>query len=220
MAKSLVGIYSTNRQDSVQIGATVDDLMTSAKDARRSFERRWYDNNFFDDGFHFRYLSRQQNKIIDLADRSTIYNPLRAIPKSSKQIRGIANLLLSQDPVAVIYPEKINAAAFPPTLAPDPNTGEMVSTPNPEYREAVQAAKLVAKLTGHWLEEEFRDQNMLEKLAFMVILAAKHVISYMQIWPDAVKEEILTQVFDAFDVYVLGSVTELSDSPFIIKSQR
>ena len=220
MAKSLVGSYTTNRLDSVQIGPVVENLMTSAKDARRSFERRWYDNNFFDDGFHFRYLSRQQNKIIDLADRSTIYNPLRAIPKSSKQIRGIANLLLSQDPVAVIYPEKINAAAFPPTLAPDPNTGEMVSTPNPEYREAVQAAKLVAKLTGHWLEEEFRDQNMLEKLAFMVILAAKHGISYMQIWPDAVKEEIRTQVFDAFDVYVLGSVTELSDSPFIIKTQR
>ena len=200
MAKSLVGSYATNRLDSVQIGPVVENLMTSAKDARRSFERRWYDNNFFDDGFHFRYLSRQQNKIIDLAARSTIHNPLRAIPKSSKQIRGMANLLLSQEPIAIIYPEKINAAAYPPMLAPDPNTGEMVETPNPEYQDAIKAAKLVAKLTGHWLEEEFRNQNILEKLAFMVILAAKHGISYIQIWPDAVKEEIRTQVFDAFDV--------------------
>jgi len=220
MAKSLVGIYSTNRQDSVQIGATVDDLMTSARDARRSFERRWYDNNFFDDGFHFRYLSRQQNKIIDLSDRSTIYNPLRAIPKSSKQIRGMANLLLSQDPIPVIYPEKINVGAYPPVMAPDPETGEMVEGPNPEYQEAVKGAKLVAKLSGHWVEEEFRKQDVSEKLSLMVILAAKHGISFMQIWPDAVREQIRTQVFDAFDVYVMGSVTELSDSPFVIKTQR
>jgi len=220
MARSLVGSYATNKIDSEQIGETVQNLMTEAKDARRSFERRWYDNNFFDDGYHFRYLSRQQNKIVDLADRSTIYNPLRAIPKSSKQIRGMANLLLSQDFLPVIYPEKINAAAYPPILTPDPETGEMTQQANPEYQEAIKASKLVAKLSGHWVQEEFRNQEISEKLALMVILAAKHGISYMQIWPDAVKEQIQTQVFDAFDVYVLGSVTELSDSPFIIKGLK
>src|SRR3989304_129895 len=220
MARSLVGSYATNKIDSEQIGQTVDVLMTQAQDARRGFERRWYDNNFFDDGYHFRYLSRQQNKIVDLADRSTIYNPLRAIPKSSKQIRGMANLLLSQDPIPVIYPEKINVGAYPPVMAPDPETGEMVEGPNPEYQEAVKGAKLVAKLSGHWVEEEFRKQDVSEKLSLMVILAAKHGISFMQIWPDAVREQIRTQVFDAFDVYVMGSVTELSDSPFVIKTQR
>jgi len=53
MARSLVGSYATNKIDSEQIGETVQNLMTEAKDARRSFERRWYDNNFFDDGYHF-----------------------------------------------------------------------------------------------------------------------------------------------------------------------
>lgn len=219
MAKSLVGSYATNRQDSNQIGQTVDDLMTQTKDSRRSFERRWYDNNFFDDGYHFRYLSRQQNKIVDLADRSTIYNPLRAIPKSSKQIRGMANLLLSQDPVPVIYPEKINYAAYPPIPVQDPQTGEITEQPNPQLEEAVKGSRLVAKLSGHWVEEEFRKQEIQEKLALMVILAAKHGVSFMQVWPDAVREEIRTQVYDAFDIYLVGSLTDISDSPYIIKGQ-
>ena len=76
----------TSHLQSNQMGQVVDDMMTAAKDSRRSYERRWYDNNFFDDGFHFRYLSRSQNKIIDLSERQTIYNPIRAIPKASRQI--------------------------------------------------------------------------------------------------------------------------------------
>ena len=219
MAKSLVGSYATNRQDSNQIGQTVEEIVTQSKDARRGFERRWYDNNFFDDGYHFRYMSRQQNKIVDLSDRSTIYNPLRAIPKSSKQVRGMANLLLSQDPVPVIYPEKINYGAYPPVTLPDPETGELTEQPNPELQDAIKGSKLVAKLTGHWVEEEFKKQEIQEKLALMLILAAKHGVSFMQVWPDAVKEQIRTQVYDAFDIYLVGSLTEISDSPYIVKGQ-
>src|SRR3990172_11918774 len=220
MARSLVGSYATNKIDSEQIGEIVQNLMTEAKDARRSFERRWYDNNFFDDGYYFRYLSRQQNKIVDLADRSTIYNPLRAIPKSSRQIRGMANLLINQQPFPVVYPEKVNSAAFPPVEGIDPQTGQPVEQPNPDYEAAVKLAKQMARLSGHWVQEEFDKQNILEKIALMVILAAKHAVSFMEICPDPVKEEIRTQVFDAFDVYLVGSLTEISDSPFIIKGQK
>ena len=220
MADRLVGKYFTDRMDAQQMGQTVDVLMTQAQDARRGFERRWYDNNFFDDGYHFRYLSRQQNKIVDLADRSTIYNPLRAIPKSSRQIRGMANLLINQQPFPVVYPEKVNSAAFPPVEGIDPQTGQPVEQPNPDYEAAVKLAKQMARLSGHWVQEEFDKQNILEKIALMVILAAKHGVSFMEIWPDPVKEEIRTQVFDAFDVYLVGSLTEISDSPFIIKGQK
>lgn len=202
MADRLVG-YSTEGFTSEEMGAAVDDLMKRAQDSRRSFERRWYDNNFFDDGFHFRYLSRQQNKIVDLSDRSTIYSPMRAIPKASRQIRGVCNLLLSQDPVPVVYPENPTLAAF--------------QTPE-EYIQALQEAKKVARLSGHWVTSEFENQGLTEKLALMVILAAKHGVSFLQIWPDAVNEEIKSQVFDAFDIYLLGTVNELKDSPFIIKT--
>lgn len=209
---------SSNRLIGAEMGNYVDTLVTKASDQRKSFERRWYDNNFFDDGYHFRFYSRSQNKIVDLTDKSTIYNPLRAIPKTSRQIRGICNLLLAADPTPVVYPERVSPAKYPPVTGIDPVTQQEIQTPNPEYAEAIEEAKRRAKFAGHWLEEEFKEQGMIDKLALMVILAAKNGVSFMEIWPDAHREKIRTQVFDAFDIYVQGTVNDLTDSPFLIKA--
>src|SRR3990167_951803 len=210
--------YSTNTVTTEDMGQVVDDIMRISGDKRRGFERRWYDNNLFDDGYHFRFFSRSEGKIVNLDTGNNIYNALRAIPKASRQIRGVANLMMSQDPVPVVYPEEVSKSQFPDIPQQDPNTGQSVEAPNPEYKEAVTEAKRVAKAIGHWLVEEFKDQDLLEKLALMVILTGKHGVSYMQVWPDAVKEKIKTQVFDAYDIYLDGSLTDIYDSPFIIKA--
>lgn len=205
------------------IGQTVAELVQYSKDARRTQERICYDNNFFDDGYHHRFLSRTTNKIVDLSERSTVYNPNRAIPKASRQIRGVANLLLINDPTPVVYPETINLGAYPPVQQPgqiDPQTGQMGQPqmmPNPELKKAMDAAKQSALLKGHWLEEEWKEQELSEKLAFMIILAAKHGVAYMQIWADAVEEKLKTQVYDFFDIYVKGNLTSIYDSPYMIK---
>ena len=205
-----------------EMGSVVSDMKKRSQDSRARFERRWYDNNFFDDGFHFRFMSRQANKIVDLSDKATIYSPMRALPKASRQIRGIANLLVSSNPTPIVYPEKVNASAYPPIPTPqlDPMTGQevMMEAPNPEYGQALAEAKRVAKASGHWLMEEWKEQNMLEKLAFMTILTAKHSVSYIQIWPDAVQEKIKTKVYDAFDIYLMGNLNELADQPFTGKA--
>ena len=99
-------MYDTNQVETKDVGQMVEELRLLAYSGRRVFERRWYDNNFFDDGFHYRYLSRTTNKIVDLSERATIYTPQRAIPKASRQIRGVANLLVSQDPTPAVYPEE------------------------------------------------------------------------------------------------------------------
>jgi hypothetical protein len=52
----------------------------------------------------------------------------------------------------------------------------------------------------------------------MVLLAAKNYISYLQIWADPVKEKIRTKVYDAFDIYVKGDLTDIYDSPMIVKA--
>lgn len=211
--------YSTSKYTNDQLGEIVESMLLRAKDSRRSFEKRWYDNNFFDDGFHFRYLSRQDNKIIDLADRASLWNPMRAIPKASRQIRGMVNLLVSQDFVPVIYPEKVNKNSFANQMQEqqiDPQTGQPVKSENPEYKAAIEEAKKVAQNTGHWIEEEFKKQEIKEqKIPHMGILAAKNYVSYLKIWPDPIEEAIKTTVRDAFDVYVMGSMTELSDLPFM-----
>lgn len=208
--------YTTNKIKTESIGQIVDEMMASAKDSRKSFERKWYDNNFFDDGYHFRYLSRLQNKIIDLSSNQSIYNPLRAIPKASKQIRGVANLLLAQDLTPVVYPERINKTAYPSIPSVDPETGQQTMQENPEYRQALEEAKKIAKLSGHWIEEEFKEKNILDKLAYMILLTGKHYISYLKIWPDAVAEKIKIAVRDAFDIYTMGDVVDLQEEPFLI----
>ena len=179
--------YDTSSVETKDIGQTVEEMRLLAYNARRIFERRWYDNNFFDDGFHFRYLSRTTNKIVDTSERATIYTPQRAIPKTSRQIRGIANLLLSQGPTPTVYPEDVDLSKF---------------VTSEQQQAAKQMADEIAKKRGWWLEEQWETpdasgETMLEKLALMPILSAKHCISYMQIWADQSKEEIRSQVYDA-----------------------
>lgn len=198
--------YDTSQIDTANIAQTVEANRIVAYNHRRLHERRWYDNNFFDDGFHFRYLSRTTNKIVDLSERATIYTPQRAIPKASRQIRGIANLLLSSDPTPTVFPEETPSSG-------DPKKDELIK----------KAAKEQAQRKGYWLEEEWDEpdasgETLLQKLALMPILTAKHSISYMQIWADPQYEKIRTQVYDAFDLYVIGSYNNLEDLPFIIKA--
>src|SRR4030042_2951265 len=207
--------YQTSKVATADIGQAVDELMTASTSQRKNFERRWYDNNFFDDGYHFRYLSRTQNKIVDLSEKQNIWAPIRAIPKASRQIRGVANLLVLRDFTPVVYPERINSSQYPPVQGQD-EQGQPVQQPNPEYQQALDEAKRIAKSSGHWLEEERRRHDLLEQIAFMVILAAKHSISYMKIWPDAVEEKIKTAIRDAFDIYTVGNVNDLEEAPYLI----
>jgi hypothetical protein len=188
--------FSTNRIPTKDIGQTVDEMVRMSAGRRLNFERKWYDNNFFDDGHHYRFLSRASNKIVDVSERATVFAPMRAIPKTSRQIRGIANLLVAPDYMPVVYPEKVSMQ--------DP--------------QAVQKAKDYALKTGRWLQKEWQEQDFIEKIAFMVILAAKHGVAWLQVWPDAIEEAIKTQVYDAFDIYVMGQLTDPEDSPFMVKA--
>lgn len=172
---------------------------------RKRFERRWYDNNFFDDGYHFRYVSRTTGKIIDSQDKAQLNIPTRSIPKASRQIRGVANLLLQPEYVPVIYPEKIMLSNF---------------DKQEQYKEALELAKNDAKKIGHWVTEEWEDQELFEKIMHMILLTSKNGISYLQTWPDPVREELRTQVFDAFDVYLAGQLTDIEDCPEVIKVSR
>ncbi len=119
--------------NSDSMGQAVEEMVTQALLRRRSHERRWYDNRFFDNGYHFRIISRKTGRVIDTVNRTTGYVE-RAIPRASRQIRGIANLLQGPEPYPVRYPNRIIEEDFPPG-PPDPKTRQ--PTPNPEYLQAV-----------------------------------------------------------------------------------
>lgn len=185
------------------IGHIIDEMTRSASEGKRKFEKRWYDNNFFDDGQHFRYVSRVTGKIVNPSDSGNLNIPQRAIPKARKQIRAISNLLLKPDYTPVVVPEKVLKNSFP-----DPNQYLQVYTQNKER----------AKKVGQWVQRKWVDFSMKERLTLMTILSAKNYISYLQIWPDAVKEEIRVDVFDAFEIDLSNpALKDIEDSTFVIK---
>lgn len=186
-----------------QVYRYIEDLMEGYKKQRSSFERRWYDNNFFDDGYHFRFLSRTTGKIIDLSARASQTTPQRSIPKSSRQIRGVASLLLALEPYPVIYPEAVISNNY---------------QSEQEYMMAMQVAKDIAKRTGHWVEEQWDELGIEPKLMQLMILAAKHGVSFMQIWADYDSEDFKAKVFDAFDIYLDGSNDTIYECPSITKA--
>lgn len=187
-----------------QIAAEIDTMVRYAYMKRKSFERRWYNNNFFDDGFHFRYVSPDTGQIIDLSSIRGSSAPKRNIPKASRQLRGVANLLLSPDYVPVVYPERIARANFE-----DDET----------YQLARQVAKKIAQREGQWLMEEWEEQELPDKLVDMLIKAGKNSISYIQVYPDTIKEKLNTEVYDGFDIYVVGEVDDIYKASAIIKAR-
>ncbi len=207
--KQSINYESTAGIERDEMAQAIDEMRMTAKNRRRIFERRWYDNNFFDDGFHFRYLSRSSNKIVDLSERSTIYTPQRSIPKASRQIRGVMNLLMSRDPTPTIYPENVNKDDY--------------GDNDQLYQSILKNQKDIAQKKGMWIEDEWlkddgSGENVLDKVAFMVLLTLKHGVSYLKIWPSDSEEKICTSVRDAFDIYTLGNYSSIYHTPFMIEA--
>ncbi len=180
----------------------IEKFIVMGEKTRKPFERRWYDNMFFDDGFHFRFVSKKTGQVIDLIRKRNIYSPMRAIPIASTQIRGVANLLLATKMIPVIYPERVLPTNY--------------KTPK-EVKRAQEDAKYIAKRIGHWVMEEDSEQEIDDKVALMILLAEKMSVSYMEVWPDAEKQKLNSEVYDAFEICLLGNKKEIYDSPFLIK---
>ena len=197
--------------NSDRIGQTIEEMVDQAIIRRRPHERRWYDNNFFDDGFHFRTVSRRTGQIIDHAARTNGYVE-RAIPRASRQIRGVSNLLFAAEPYPVMYPKRISMSQFK-----DPQTGEVDKE---AYEAAIKQAKEVAQKQGIWISNEWNDEQELNvKLIDALIKAAKNSVSWVQVSSDTKKQQIITDVFDAFDVICFGDYDDERKLPFITKAR-
>lgn len=198
----------TTQANSDAIGQAVEEMVTQALQRRRNHERRWYDNNFFDDGYHFRVISRKTGKVVDHVDRQTGFVE-RAIPRASRQIRGVSNLLFAAEPYPVVYPERITMSDY---------MNAMGQFDQQKYDQERQKMKDVARRQGIWLMNEWQDeQELFTKMIDMILLAAKNSVSYLQVYSDTKKQKIITEVFDAFDIICVGDKRELEDVPFITK---
>lgn len=197
-----VGI-ETARTSSEAMGRAVQGLMSSIN--RQKWERRWYDNRFFDDGLHFRYVSKKTGRIIDYT--GTPNSPAeRAIPRASRQIRGVVNLLEAPESRSVVYPE--------PVYSWDYGDDKMA------YQAALEESKQQAKRAGQWVDNVWNDydEGLAIKYIDALLGATKDGINYIQVYSPEGKQKLCFDVFDAFDLYLYGEYKELEDVPFIIKA--
>lgn len=198
-----------SKTNSDHIGMAVEQMVNDAILRRRPHERRWFDNNFFDDGYHFRVVSRKTGRIIDHIQSGQYVE--RAIPRASRQIRGVTNLLFAAEPYPIVYPERITQENYR-----DKMTGQVNI---PAYQMALEQAKQTARKRGMWLSTEWdEEQDLPIKLIDALLLSAKNAISWIQIYSDTNKQRICTDVYDAFDVIVYGDRREVKDLPFMIKT--
>lgn len=198
-----------SQTNSEHIGQAVEELVNAAVRMRKVHERRWFDNNFFDDGYHFRVVSKRTGRVIDHVNYTNGYIE-RAIPRASRQIRAVSNLLFAAEPYPVIYPERITMEQFR-----DPTTGQINME---KYQAALDVTKRVAKLQGNWVSNEWLEQELALKLIDVVLNAAKSSVAYIQVYSDTEKEKICTDVLDAFDIVTYGDRRELKEEPFMSKA--
>jgi hypothetical protein len=196
-----------SQTNSEHIGQAVEEMVNTAIRMRKVHERRWFDNNFFDDGYHFRVVSKRTGRVIDHVNYTNGYIE-RAIPRASRQIRGVTNLLFAAEPYPVIYPERITIEQF------RDQTGQINQQ---AYQTVADAAKKTAQLRGNWVTNEWLEQELALKLIDMILMAAKNSVSYLQVFSDTDKEKICTGVYDAFDIVTYGDRRELKEEPFIAK---
>lgn len=197
--------------DSSNIGRAIEQLVDQAVSRRRPHERRWYDNNFFDDGYHFRTISRKTGRVLDHTQRQSSYTE-RAIPRASRQIRGVSNLLFAAEPYPVVYPKRVSIEQFR-----DKATGQVNVQ---AYQQALEQNKQIARKQGIWLSTEWEDEQQLPlKLIDMILLAAKNSVSWLQVYSNTEKQKICTEVFDAFDVICFGDERDHNKLPFITKTR-
>ncbi len=190
-----------------KIGQVVEELTKDAVTRRGKFERRWYDNAFFDDGYHFRMVSKSTGRIIDTLNTGR-GSTERAIPRASRQIRGVSNLLFAAEPFPVVYPERITVEDF--------------RLPNGQvdlaaYEKAYKNSKQQARKTGTWITSKWEELYLNIQLLDLILNAAKGSIAYLQVYTDD-SGEICTEVLDSFDIICYGDKRELDKLPFITKA--
>lgn len=197
--------------DTRSVGRIVEDMNFQAIMRRRSWERRWYNTNWFDDGLHFRVMSKRTGQIIDHVQRYSGFIE-RAIPRASKQIRGIGSLLMTPNYYPVVYPERVTEEDFRLKA-----TGQIDVQ---AYQRAQEQAKESARLRGIFLQTTWEDDLNLElKLADMVILTAKNGISFLQVYTNPHTKRVCAEVSDAFDIIMYGDRREIDELPFMTKTQ-
>ena len=186
-------IKSKDEVEKEPIVAKYLQLFTSYQSIRFRYTRQWYINDNFFDGNHFIFFRKSTGTIDRVSPpKGTVY---RSIPKASKQIEAIQNLVLANDPRWMIYPVA-------------DSSGKVDDV-------GMKSARRVA----HYLVDKFDEQGMLLKTAEIVLYAFKAPYSVFEIAHDEDKF-VDVRTWDAYDIIFDTTVKDIEESPVVIKLVR
>lgn len=170
-----------------------NELLTSYQSKRSKYTRQWYINDNFFDGNHFVFFRKSTGTIEKVnPPKGGIY---RAIPKASKQVESIQNLVIANDPRWVVYPD---------------------AKPNAKIEEnETNRARRIA----HYLVNKFDDLGMLLKTAESVLFGFKYPYSVFEVADDD-KNVVDVRVWDAYDIVFDPVLTDIEDAPVVFKLFR
>ena len=177
-----------SREDQELIGKC-NAVYKSYNDGTFKYRRQWYLNDNFYEGRHFVWWRKSTGTIDRIQPPKGMV--LRSIPKASKAIDVIQNLILANDPRWVVYPEK-----------------DMEGNIGKEQEG-------IAKRSAEWLDFQWDRLNMREELGSLVHFALKFPFSFIQVGFDT---DIWVEVLDAFDIEFQPEVKTIYDSPVLIKT--
>ncbi len=171
--------------------ATCTGTAKSYTDATFKFRRQWYLNDNFYDGKHFVWWRKSTGTIDRIQPPKG--SVLRSIPKASRQIDAVQNLITANRPRWVVYPEE-----------------------NVEGMVTEDAEKIAAK-KRQWLEYQWDRNNMDEKIDDLVHYALKYPFSFFEV---GFEKDMTVTVWDACDILYKPDVNSIYDSPMMVKSMR
>jgi len=170
-----------------------EQIFNSYQNIRSKYTRQWYINDNFFDGNHFVFFRKSTGTIDRVSPpKGTVY---RSVPKASKQIESIQNLVLANEPRWMVYPAA-------DTEGKVTETGMKTS-----YRVV------------HYLGDKFDEQGMLLKTAEVVMYAFKAPYSAFEVAQDPEKF-VEVRTWDAYDIIFDTTVNDIEEAPVVIKLVR
>ena len=175
------------------VATKYEGLFTAYQNRRAKYTRQWYINDNFFDGNHFVFFRKSTGTIDHVAPpKGSIF---RSVPKASKQVEAIQNLVLANEPRWIVYP------------APD-QAGQV-------SKEALEGSRR----SSHYLVDVFDEQGMLLKTAELVLYAFKQPYSAFEVADDP-KKMVDIRSWDAYDIVFDTTVKDIEDAPVVIKLVR
>lgn len=181
-----------------QAAAEDKKIIDQLKSYKKKFEPRWYLASAFYEGVHFTF--GQKDKDGNWLRVPTPKNKkIREIPKAKKQLKNLRNMILKLKQQPVTYPD-MNIIEY--------DNAEDAEAVKREEDHAIKQGKYV----NWFLNEKLKLARHLKKL---VKNAQLHNVSYIQLLNSDGKKELA--VYDAFDISIFPTITNINDHPHTVK---